>query len=142
MMLFRKTNMLKYKKGLNYLVVLFSLLYNVSPFFGGAWRGMWFILFLFLLYITNFVGLRMFNSKIVLVIIAVWFLILYQGLALKSFSPAAFYKPVMLFLTPFLIYRLLGPNYFKYLFYIIYVAAWVTICLWLLQNLFKNIQKN
>ena len=95
--------MLKYKKSRNYFVVLFALLYNVSPFFGGAWQVMWFILFILLLYLTNFVDLRMFNLKIVLAIIAVWFLVLFQGVAFKSFSPAAFYKPIMLFLTPFLI---------------------------------------
>jgi len=77
------------------------------------------------------------SNKIIQLLIAVYVLIIIQGVLYGGFTPAGVYKPLLYLFTPFLLYRLMGLKYFKYVFNIIYYSSLFTFPIYLLQSLFK-----
>jgi hypothetical protein len=79
----------------------------------------------------------MFNRKIFLVVISIWILIIFQYISYGGrLTPAAFYRPLWIFYTPYLVYTLMGVKYFKYLFNVIFWIAAYTSVIYLLQSFF------
>ncbi len=133
---FENINDHTYKIGyFDYVLVLSSLLITASPFFGTISILVDFT-FMMLIWAYALYRKKMKNSKrIFLVLIAVYALIVIQFALYGGFSPAAIYKPMLLFFTPYILYRLFGVTYFKYLFWIIYYGAIISFPIWLLQCL-------
>ena len=120
----------------NYSTVLILLFINVSPFF--LLIGLPYFYFGFMVFLGVFASLkgRLKNSeRLIKVLLCVWGLIIIQCVFYEGFSPAGLYKPLLFFFTPFVLYRIMGLSYFKYLFNIIYFFAISTFPLYLLQSL-------
>src|ERR1039457_4095569 len=100
----------------DYIIVLTLLLLADSPFFlmvnAYAPFACMMILWMYAIYKRK---LR--NSvKIIQVLMVVYALIIIQGILYGGFTPAGIYKPLLYLFTPFLLYRLMGLKYFKYVF--------------------------
>jgi hypothetical protein len=100
---------------------------------------MWIILFTLTIFFLNAENKKMFNNRVLKFMLLIWIVLLLQSFIFGGFSVALFYKPLMLFLTPYLMFKLIGIKYFKYLFNIIYFFAVFSIPLWLLNNFFPNL---
>jgi len=124
----------------NYFLVTLVLLYDSSPFFlMGSKLFFWIILFVLLLLAAGFRE-KTLNTKIIALLGIVFFLIVLQQLFYASgFSPAAMYKPLMYFYTPFLFFTIMGIRYFKYLFNILFFIAIYTSIIYLMQSLLPPI---
>lgn len=126
----------------NYSIVLILLLINVSPFnilpFFGLMIGPPYFYFGFMVFLGVFASLKgkLKNSeRLIKVLLCVWGLITIQFVFYGGLTPAALYKPLLFFFTPFILYRIMGLSYFKYLFNIIYFFAVVTFPIYFLQSL-------
>ena len=120
----------------NYSIVLILLFINASPFF--SLIGLPYFYFGFMVFLALFAYLKgkLKNSeRLIKVLLCVWGLIIIQCVFYEGLSPAGIYKPLLFFFTPFVLYRIMGLSYFKYLFNIIYYFAIFTFPLYLLQSL-------
>jgi hypothetical protein len=119
----------------NYFIVILLLLFETSPFFLlEIKQNFWFIIFIILL-LLNWGSKKIINSKVNAVLMFVWILILLQSIVYGGgFTPAAFYKPIWIFYTPFLVFILMGYDYLKYLYKIIFFIAVYTTIIYLLHT--------
>ena len=127
-------------KFFNYSIVLILLFINVSPFF--MLIGLPYFYFGFMVFLGLFASLKhkLKNSeRLIKVLLCVWGLITIQFVFYGGLTPAALYKPLLFFFTPFVIFRIMGLSYFKYLFNIIYFFAVVTFPVYFLQSLFQPV---
>jgi hypothetical protein len=129
---FEKTNGNNFQ---NYFLVVIIILFEDSPFFLiGAKQIFWLIIFI-LLWLYNAGKKNILNKKIFLVMFAAWGLIIIQAIIYGAgLSPAALYKPLLVFYTPFLVFTLMGVRYYKYLFNVIYFIAVYTFIIYLLHT--------
>ena len=119
----------------DYILVLFLLTITANPFFSLISV---YVPFTFLMIIFGYAlyRRRLRNSiNFIRVLIVVYALVIIQWVLYGGFSPAGIYKPLLLFLTPFILYRLLGLKYFRCLFDIIYYSSIFTFPIYLLQSL-------
>jgi hypothetical protein len=123
---------------LNYLIVVLLILQQDSPYFLATdinrliWAAIMFLLLLLVIKKKK----RILHPKIFLILTTTWVLIfiqyyLYGG----GFTPAIIYKPVWLFYTTYLVYLLIGEQYYKYLFNVVYFVAVYTSILYLMHTL-------
>ncbi len=117
----------------SYFITVAALMV-VNPFFSTAAFTYQVILLFFLIALAIYKRIKLFDKKIALVILAVYFLIAMQSLSFKTISPAAIYNPWLGFYIPFLIYRLLGISFFKYLVKVLYAIALFTTPIWFMQS--------
>lgn len=123
----------------DYIIVLTALLITASPFFLFLDVRVPFT-FMIILWAYTVYKRRMTNSKkIFLVLLAVYALITIQWVLYGGFSPAGIYKPLLIFFTPYILYRLFGLKYFSYLFDIIYYSSIFTFPIYLLQSIFQPV---
>lgn len=126
-------------KFIDYILVLSALLITASPFF---FLVSVLVPFTFMVIICAYAlyKKKLRNSKkIFLVLIAVYALITIQWVLYGGFSPAGIYKPLLIFFTPYILFRLLGWKYFKCLFDIIYYSSIFTFPIYLLQSIFQPV---
>lgn len=117
----------------NYFLVFYSIAMDDFPFFDGLIREMWFILFIFLLLkiIVQNIG---FDRKIIFGFLLLFTIATIQSLLYQAISPAIIYKPLMILITPYVFYRIIKVDYFKYLFNIIYYLTIFSVFLYILQS--------
>jgi len=126
-------------KFIDYILVLSFLLITASPFFGLVSVLVPFT-FMVIIWAYALYKKKLRNSKkIFLVLIAVYALIIIQWVLYGGFSLAGIYKPLLIFFTPYIFYRLLGWKYFRYLFDIIYYSSIFTFPIYLIQSLFQPV---
>jgi len=126
-------------KFIDYIIVLSFLLISASPFF---LLVSVLVPFTFMVIICAYAlyKKKLRNSKkILVVLIAVYALITIQWVLYGGFSPAGIYKPLLIFFTPYILFRLLGWKYFKCLFDIIYYSSIFTFPIYLMQSIFQPI---
>lgn len=129
---FVKTNPNNFR---NYFLVILIILFEDSPFFLLNNKQIYWVIIFSLLLLFNFGRKIIYNRKIFLVILSVWVLIFFQYLFFSGgLTPAALYKPIWVFYTPFLVFTLMGIKYFKYLLNVIYFVAIYTTLIYLLQS--------
>jgi len=119
-----------------YFVIVLLILLEDSPFFLNVDinRKLW-VVISGLLILFTFGKKNILNQKIIKLIIVVWGAILIQMLIFGGgLTPAAFYKPIWYFYTPFLVFAMMGTKYFKYLFNTIYFVAIYTSVIYILQT--------
>ncbi len=94
----------------------------------------------FFLIILLVVGLHrnkvFFNSKIIVVLLFNYSLLIIQTVSVGGLSYSFIYTPLTVFYIPFLIYKIMGANYFKYFLKVLYIISIYTFILWLMQCLF------
>ena len=117
----------------SYFIVVFALMV-VNPFFDTVSFTYLSTLLSFLIILTIYKGIKLFEKKILLILLSVYLLIIFQSLLFRNISYAAIYNPILIFYIPFLIYRLIGASFFKYLVHVLYVIAIYTTALWLMQS--------
>lgn len=126
-------------KFIDYILVLSALLITASPFF---FLVSVLVPFTFMVIICAYAlyKKKLRNSKkIFLVLLAVYALIIIQWVLYGGFSPAGIYKPLLIFFTPYILFRLLGWKYFRCLFDIIYYSSIFTFPIYLMQSLFQPV---
>lgn len=131
----KKTNFI------GYMLTLTPLVLYASPFFSLVDVRIKFAFTMIILVYVFLKGKLRDSKNIFLILITVYGLIIIQAVLYGGFSNAGFYKPLLLFLTPFVLYRLLGLSYFKYLFWIIYYGAIFSFPIWLLQILIPSFDR-
>lgn len=123
----------------NYLIVLILLFIAASPFFGMIPPYFYFGFMVFLGVYAYLKGKLRNSERIVKILFCVWGLVFIQWLFYGGLSPAGLYKPLLFFFTPFVLFRIMGLSYFRYLFNIIYFFAIFTFPLYFLQSLFQPV---
>jgi len=118
----------------NYFLVLLFILVEDSPFFFDRTINiiMRAIIFIILLYYVkkNFV----INDKIVILILGVAVLMIIQGALYGSLNYTFVYKPIWMFLAPYLLFRILKLDYFKYFFNIVYFTTITSLIIYSLYT--------
>jgi hypothetical protein len=122
-----------------YFITLITLMLYASPFFMLVDVRIKFTFTMAILVYAFFKGKLRNIRNIFLILLAVYGLIIIQAILYGGFSNAGIYKPLLIFLTPFVLYRLFGMSYFKYLFWILYYGAIFTFMFWLIQNLIPTV---
>ncbi len=135
----RLTKVNKRTNFIGYMLTLTSLMLYANPFFSLVDVRIKFAFTLIILVYAFLKGKIRNTKNIFLILIAVYGLIIIQAVLYGGFSNAGIYKPLLLFLTPFVLYRLLRLSYFKYLFWIIYFGALFTFPIWFLQSLLPGV---
>lgn len=123
-----------------YILVICSLLINVSAYFNLINVQVWFAYFCVLLIIAFSKGAKIISKKIMLFLLTVFGLIIIQNVLYTGLTPVALYGPLRWFFTPFLLFSLLKEKYFKYLFNVLYVVAIYTTILFFLQASIPSVQ--
>lgn len=119
----------------NYFIVVLILIYEVSPFFILLQKlYFWCLIFILLLFFNR--GKKILPEKIIFVLAIVWVLIVIQAILYNKFSPAGIYWPLMFIYTPFLVFTLMGLNFFKYLLNVILFVAIYTTVIYLTHTIF------
>jgi len=120
------------KEYTDYIIVLLSL-FSVSPFFSMIANTFLQMLLVFIVWIRLLRGGIFFDYKINLTLFFVFILLAMQSVLSGGFSYAFLYTPFVIFYIPYLIYKLLGLNYFKYFIKVMYFIAIYTFVIWLMQ---------
>lgn len=126
-------------KFIDYVLVLTLLTITANPFFSLINVYVPFIFMLFVWAYAIYKGKLKNSKRFFQILIAVYFLIIIQFALFGGITPAGLYKPLLLFLTPYILYRLLGLRYFKCLFDIIYYSSIITFPIYLLQSLIPSV---
>ncbi|MFW6025688.1 MAG: O-antigen ligase family protein [Candidatus Woesearchaeota archaeon] len=115
-----------------FLLMIGVLLIEFSMFFGGdLHRPAWVLLFTLLVLYHLSENKNIINDKMMLVLLAVYTLIILQSFIYGGLSPAAIYKPIWLFLTPYLFFTIQKDEFIKNLFRGIYILSVISTIFYL-----------
>jgi hypothetical protein len=117
----------------NYFIAIYCIAL-ISPFFSLLQKSMVLYFLLFLVFIALKRGVKLLEVKIFILLLFVYFLIFLQNILYSGMSYASLYIPLRIFYIPYLIYRILGIRFLLYLQQIIFVSAFYTFPLWLMQS--------
>lgn len=105
----------------------------INPFFATITKVYSLYYLAFLLIICFRRKRRIFDLKIVIILLIVYVIALLQALFFSGFSLALLYVPLIFFYIPYLIYKIEGVSFFKHFVSVLFVISLYTTPLWFFQ---------
>jgi hypothetical protein len=123
----------KLQRRTNYFIAIYCILL-ISPFFSLLHKQLVLSFMFFLIFIAWRRGIKLFDLKILGLLLFGYGLIFIQNLLYQGLSFSILYIPLKLFYVPYLIYRILGLRFILYIQQVIFIIALYTFPIWMLQS--------
>ena len=121
-------------------ITIIVLIYEYSIFFYGDLRRIsWVFISLILIIVLISKKENIFNNKFIFILLSVYALIFIQALLYGGISIAALYKPLMIFLIPFLMIKIQKEKFLVNLFNGIYILSVLSTVIFFLYTLVRPI---